>query len=266
MDALHNTKILVVDDAEPDRMLISSYLQQRGCRLYHAIDGLDGIHKAKLLIPDLILMDLDMPKCNGYSACRNLAEKLETAAIPVIFLSAYSETEQRIQGFLSGGVDFIGKPYNFDEVKLRIAVHLKKDNRLENVVYSHADFDAKKYELEYKPNDNVDAVLFNSACLYLMRSLEEPPSLQELAKLVGTNSKRLNLAFKKCAGVTVYEYLREERMVEARRLLFNTHFTISEIAEKVGFSSNANFSTAFKERFGMPPSKFRSRQLQSNGE
>lgn len=263
MDALHNKKILVVDDAEPDRMLISSYLQQRGCRLYHAIDGLDGIHKAKLLIPDLILMDLDMPQCNGYSACRILAEAAETSHIPIIFLSAYSETEQRIQGFLSGGVDFIGKPYNFDEVKLRIAVHLKQEIRDDNKVYDNIEFNPEKYE--DKPGDHVDSILFNSARVYLVRSLDEPPNLQELAKLVGTNSKRLNLAFRKCAGVTVYEYLREERMVEARKLLFNTHLSISEVAEKIGFSSNANFSTAFKERFGMPPSKFRSRQIVSDG-
>lgn len=264
MDALHNKKILVVDDAEPDRMLISSYLQQRGCRMYHAIDGLDGIHKAKLLIPDLILMDLDMPQCNGYSACRILTEEAETAGIPIVFLSAYSETEQRIQGFLSGGVDFIGKPYNFDEVKLRMAVHLKQDVCSHNVQYDNIDFYSEDYG--DKPSDHVDSIIFNSARVYLVRSLKKPPNLQELAKLVGTNSKRLNLAFKKCAGVTVYEYLREERMVEARKLLFNTHLTISEVSEKIGFSSNANFSTAFKERFGMPPSKFRSRQLMSSGE
>jgi len=264
MDALHDKKILVIDDAEADRMLISSFLQQRGCRIYHAIDGLDGVHKARLLIPDLILMDLDMPQCNGYSACKMLADDPETSSIPVIFLSAYSETEQRIQGFLAGGVDFIGKPYNFDEVKLRITVHLRQEVSNDAKLTEESSFDAAEYA--NKPSDHVDSILFNSARVYLVRSLENPPSLKELAKLVGTNSKRLNLAFKKCAGITVYEYLREERMVEARKLLFNTRLTISDVAEKVGFSSNANFSTAFKERFGMPPSKFRARQLLSNDE
>ena len=264
MDALHDKKILIIDDAEADRMLISSYLQQRGCRLYHAVDGLDGIHKAKLLIPDLILMDLDMPQCNGYSACKVLTEAEETSAIPIIFLSAYSETEQRIQGFLSGGVDFIGKPYSFDEVKLRIAVHLKQEISSYKELHEKTVFDIS--ENDSKPNDHVDSVFFNNAKVYLLRSLEEPPGLSELARLVGTNSKRLNLAFKKCAGVTVYEYLREERMVEARKMLFNTDFSINEISQKLGFSSNANFSTAFKERFGMPPSRFRSKQLLSGSE
>src|SRR5690554_8107841 len=100
MDLLKGKKILVIDDAKAERMLISTYLQQYGCRLYHAHDGVDGINKARLLVPDLILMDADMPQCDGYTACKALKGEPATAEVPVIFLSAYASPEKRIQGLL----------------------------------------------------------------------------------------------------------------------------------------------------------------------
>ena len=84
---------------------------------------------------------------------------------------------------------------------------------------------------------------------------------EELAEAVGTNSKRLNEAFRQCVGVTVFEYLREERMKEACVLLSGTGLPIQAIALEVGFTSGANFSTAFRERYGLSPSQFRQSRL-----
>lgn len=81
--------------------------------------------------------------------------------------------------------------------------------------------------------------------------------LADLAKAVGTNSRRLNEAFRQCAGVTVFDFLREERLKEARRLLSDTSLEIQLIASQLGYSSAANFSTAFRERFGVSPRNFR---------
>lgn len=81
--------------------------------------------------------------------------------------------------------------------------------------------------------------------------------MKELETLTGTNSKHLNNAFKVCAGVTVYEYLREERMKEARVLLQQTQLAVQDIALQVGFKDSTNFATAFKERFGLSPREFR---------
>ncbi|MBN7769670.1 helix-turn-helix transcriptional regulator [Marinobacter daepoensis] len=88
--------------------------------------------------------------------------------------------------------------------------------------------------------------------------------MAELEKLTGTNSKHLNRAFKLCAGTTVYEYLREERMKEARVLLQQTSLPIQEIADQTGFSSGANFATAFRERFGVSPRELRRQQDNTN--
>ncbi|MDX5978409.1 DNA-binding response regulator [Vreelandella alkaliphila] len=253
MDDLAGKKILIVDDAEADRMLISSYLLHQGCRIFHALDGVDGIHKARLVSPDLILMDVEMPECDGYAACKVLSSDPLTSNVPIIFLSAYSEPEKRVQGLLVGAVDYINKPYVFDEVKLRIAIHLR--NRIPQKKPDHNEYDVVRQNSEQV--NHIDNILYHSARIHLLNSLSDAPGLQELARLVGTNSKRLNAAFKNTVGVTVYEYLREIRMNEARELLTNTHLSVSTIASHVGFSSSANFSTAFKERFGTSPIKFK---------
>lgn len=264
MDLLKGKRILVIDDAEAERMLISTYLQQHGCRMYLAHDGVDGIHKAKLLQPDLILMDVDMPRCDGYAACKALSGDPNTSDVPVIFLSAFSSAEQRVQGLLAGAVDFIGKPFDFDEVRLRLAIHLRKRLIQTPQQLSEMMSTEEPAVAEEKGNQaNLYSVLFHSARVHLLRRLADAPGIQELACLTGTNSKRLNAAFKHCAGVTVFEYLREERMKEACKLLKNTGISINDIACHVGFSSSANFATAFRERFGMTPSAFRQTRCMS---
>lgn len=252
MDVLRGKRVLVIDDSQLERELISTYLQQQGCRLYQAHDGIDGIHKARLIIPDLILMDADMPRCDGYAACKVLTQDPTTAQVPIIFLSAFSAPEQRVQGLVSGAVDYIGKPFDFDEVRLRSCIHMRCSSAAEpgkDRVPERVDAASGAASL--------DSILFYSARIHLLKSLAETPGIQELASQVGTNSKRLNMAFRTCVGMTVFEYLREERMKEAQQLLRNTSRPISDIACSVGFSSNANFSTAFKERFGATPSQFR---------
>ncbi|MGP5712329.1 response regulator, partial [Vreelandella alkaliphila] len=187
MDDLAGKKILVVDDAEADRMLISSYLLHQGCRVFHAQDGIDGIHKARLVLPDLILMDVEMPECDGYAACKVLTNDPFTEGVPVIFLSAYrySEPEKRVQGLLVGAVDYINKPYVFDEVKLRIAIHLR--NRVPQKASAYNEFDEVRQEIEQA--NPIDNILYHSARIHLLSSLSDAPSLQDLARLVGTNAK-----------------------------------------------------------------------------
>lgn len=256
MSNLRGKKVLIVDDVEADRMLVSTFLRQLGCRVFHAHDGVDGIHKARLISPDAVLMDLSMPNCDGYHACKLLAEEPRTKHTPVLFLSGYATPEDKIKGLMSGAVDYIAKPFHFDEVRLRLSVHLKGSTS--DIGHSNDD---KEEAVAYEKKENsLNEILFRSAQVHLLKALDKDPGLHELAQQVGTNAKQLNLSFKACVGLTVYGYLREERMKEARKLLVSTDTSVSEIAEVVGFSSVSTFSTAFKERFGISPSRFRKQE------
>lgn len=245
---LHDRHILIVEDADVDRMLLEAYLRQKGAIVHLATNGLEGIRKAQTIRPDMILMDVRMPVCDGLSACRQLQADARTSDIPVIFLSGAVMPDERLEGLLAGAVDYVTKPFNFEEVRIRLSMHLR----------ARRPAAAAPEDSEPAPGaSNLDSILFQSARQHLLRNLAETPNLECLARLVSTNPKRLNEAFKHCVGATVFTYLREERMRQARALLSDTTREVQTIALELGFTSGANFATAFKERFGVTPLQFR---------
>ncbi len=212
------------------------------------VDGRDGVEKALYIQPDLILMDVHMPICDGLAACRLLKAEPTTMAIPLIFLTAAALPEERVRGLVEGAVDYITKPFNFDEVRLRVCIHL-------NAAQAN-NHPANAHEVA-GPSGSVDAAVFLAAQRRLLDDLAATPELASLARSVGTNTRQLNDAFRKYAGVTVFDYLREARMKEARQLLCETSLEVQTIANDLGYGSAANFSTAFRERFGLSPRQYR---------
>jgi len=245
-DILLGRRILVVDDVDSERMLLADYLQQQGCRVYLARNGQDAFKKVQLVNPDIVLMDILMPVCDGLACCRMMQASPLTRQIPVIFLTGAGMPDQRVQGLLCGAVDYIVKPFRLEEIRLRLVIHLRRMSEGPSANDSVP-----------MPARNLDSILFQTARNLLVSALSSTPDLHELASRVGTNSKRLNEAFRQCAGVTVFEFLREERMKEACRLLANTGLASQAIALEVGFTSGASFSTAFRDRYGLSPNQFR---------
>ncbi|WP_246183879.1 response regulator transcription factor [Pandoraea anhela] len=264
-------RVLVVDDNQEDRMLLMDFLSQQGCRVYIAQDGRDGYTKARTVQPDLILMDIRMPVCDGLGACRLLKADPGTRHIPLIFLTAAALPGERVAGLTAGAVDYVTKPYDFEEVRLRLSIHLKTTapaptHAAHAAHPASAGVGGESDRLAPLPVQahTLDAVLFRATRALLLDQLNTTPELAGLASAVGTNTRRLNLAFRRCVGVTVFDFLREERMKEARRLLSETSLDVQDIAGAVGFASAANFATAFRERFGMPPSGFREQGAQTS--
>lgn len=117
--------ILVVDDQPDDLRLLVSLLSERGYIVRPALDGATALTAALAAPPDLILLDVQMPRLDGYATCRQLKMNAATAAIPVIFISARSEVFDKIQAFAAGGVDYISKPYEAAEVAARVETQLR---------------------------------------------------------------------------------------------------------------------------------------------
>ncbi len=116
--------ILVVDDAPVNVTLLKRILENAGYGVLMAGDGRQAVEITIESDPDMVLMDIDMPLLDGYSACRQLKENDKTSAIPVIFISALDSEEDKVQAFRSGGVDYISKPFYMDEVLARVKIHL----------------------------------------------------------------------------------------------------------------------------------------------
>ncbi|WP_186024098.1 response regulator transcription factor [Burkholderia gladioli] len=250
---LHGLRVLIVDDNREDRMLLMDFLSQQRCRVYLASDGRDGYGKAQAVLPDLILMDITMPVCDGLTACHLLKADPATRAIPLIFLSAAGMPHERVAGLAAGAVDYVTKPFNFEEVRLRLGIHLRG-----KLVRQTADETEVEVALGTRSGANtLDVALFRAARKLLLIRLDDTPVLVRLARAVGTNAHRLNLAFRRCVGMTVFDFLREERMKEARRLLSETALDVQTIASSLGYGTRSNFSTAFRKHFGFAPRALR---------
>lgn len=117
--------LLVVDDNPVNLQLLFKFLSTSGYRVLVAEDGESAIGQAVETRPDLILMDVLLPGMSGFETTRALQEREATAGIPVIFLTALSRTSDKIEGFRAGGVDYLTKPLQFEEVLARIRVHLE---------------------------------------------------------------------------------------------------------------------------------------------
>jgi signal transduction histidine kinase len=114
------TTILMVDDVLSNLAALSDMLTTFGYNVQQARDGRSALESVKQDPPDLILLDIHMPDMDGYEVCKRLKTDERTRDIPVIFLSALSETENIVRGFEIGGVDYITKPFQFREVVVRV--------------------------------------------------------------------------------------------------------------------------------------------------
>lgn len=117
--------VLIVDDTEPNVRLLAHVVKKEGYEVMAAFSGGDALSLIEKRKPDIILLDVMMPEMNGFEVCEYLKDQEEYKDIPVIFLSALSETDSKVQGFNVGGVDYITKPFQREEVLARIDLHVK---------------------------------------------------------------------------------------------------------------------------------------------
>jgi putative two-component system response regulator len=117
--------ILVVDDTPTNLTLLAQMLGERGYRVRPVPSGSLAIKAAASDPPDLMLLDISMPEMDGFELCRRLKEDARLRDVPVIFISALTETEGKVKAFQRGGVDYITKPFQIEEVEARVETHLK---------------------------------------------------------------------------------------------------------------------------------------------
>jgi PleD family two-component response regulator len=126
-----NADILIVDDTPANLNVLSAILGKRGYRVRPAINGALALKAAQKAAPDLILLDVQMPEMDGYQVCRQLKGDAQTRDIPVIFISALDDVLDKVEAFQVGGVDYITKPFQIEEVLARVenqlALHQQRE-------------------------------------------------------------------------------------------------------------------------------------------
>jgi C4-dicarboxylate-specific signal transduction histidine kinase len=150
-DGQNNGDILVVEDTPASLKLLTDLLTGTGYRVRQAPNGELALWSARAQAPELILLDVRMPGMDGYEVCRQLKQDAALAEVPVIFLSAFTDTDDKVKGFAAGGVDFISKPFQFEEVNARVAAHLKIGRLQQRLAYQNENLqelvEAKAHEL-----------------------------------------------------------------------------------------------------------------------
>jgi cyclic di-GMP phosphodiesterase len=117
--------VMVVDDLPENLRLLGTMLKEKGYRIYVFPNGSLALKAAEQNPPDLILLDINMPGMNGYEVCKSLKANENLAEIPVIFVSALNDSFDKLEAFRVGGVDYISKPFQVEEVLARVETHLK---------------------------------------------------------------------------------------------------------------------------------------------
>jgi len=117
--------ILIVDDTPDNLAVLSDALDDAGYMVLVALDGLSALNRIQRRRPDLILLDAVMPGLDGFETCRRIKAQPASADIPVLFMTALTDSEHVVQGFESGGSDYVTKPIQTEEVLARVAAHLR---------------------------------------------------------------------------------------------------------------------------------------------
>lgn len=248
------TDLLLIDDSLTDLRLLMDMITMRQLRLSVAFDGEKGYRQAVLQQPSLILLDVRMPVMDGFATCRLLKANPITQLIPVIFLTAADALDERLEGFSLGAVDYIGKPFHEAEVLARVGVHLQL---VQKPRAQEIGSDGNTLSQDILHED----VLVRAAQKILLERIANPPRLEDLARLLGSNRRQTNEAFQSRCGQPVFGWLREERLRQAHHLVCRTDTPMSLIGEHLGYSSAANFARAFHERFGFAPRDMRRNML-----
>lgn len=135
--------ILIVDDTLENLQLLTDLLTQQGYKVRPAPSGQLALSGARAITPDLILLDINMPQMDGYEVCSRLKEIESTQNVPVIFISALGETMDKVKAFKTGGVDYITKPFQIEEVLARIKTHLTISNLQKQLKKANQDLQQK---------------------------------------------------------------------------------------------------------------------------
>ena len=148
--------ILIVDDTPANLRLLAQLLMEHGYKVRAVLNGQRAIEAAQAQVPDLILLDVMMPDLDGYAVCQRLKSLPATCEVPVIFISALDEADDKVKAFTAGGVDYVTKPFEPREILARVQTHLTLYRLTRQLEFVNASQAQQLAELEAR-NEELDA-------------------------------------------------------------------------------------------------------------
>ena len=247
------TTILLVEDNQDVAFYIGGLLKNR-YRLLYARDGKEGLEKAIEYMPDLILTDLMMPGMNGFDLCREIRSSIVLNHIPIIIITAKSEDIDKVQGIEAGADAYLLKPFNTDELYVRIDKLLEQRRTLREK-YSRALRDNCTDTVKLLPADQ--AFIDRLTDIIYSQISDTTLNSDRIAEKMCISKSQLNRKVRVITGGSTAVYILHVRMEKARRLLSSNDMPIGDIAMQCGFEDAGYFGRVFKQIFRMTPSQYR---------
>jgi len=245
--------LLIIEDNADLRAYIRAHFEHT-YQIIEAVDGQEGYEKALTSIPDLVICDLMMPRLDGFSFCRLIKSDILTNHIPVIMLTARATLEDRLEGLEIGADDYLAKPFNTDELQIRVrnliatrqVLQQKLKQTIENITLAANPKPVTPDErFLTRLHEIIDKNLINT---------EFDTNL--LAKEIHMTPPQLRRKLKALCNENIVEFIRNYRLHKAAKLLENKSINVSDVAYEVGFDNLAYFSRAFYKKFGKNPSEW----------
>lgn len=189
-----NESIMLIDDTPENLTVLSALLQQRGYKVRAFPRGRMALAAAKRQPPDLVLLDINMPEMDGFEVCKAFQREPDLIDIPVIFISAMDSTEDKVHALQSGGVDYITKPFQAEEVYARVNTHLQLCKAREVLQEFNQKLEKKVAEQVEEINQSQIATIFALAKLSHTRDDDTGYHLervQHFCKLLATELAKL---------------------------------------------------------------------------
>ncbi len=251
-------RVLIVEDDEE----IRNYIAKEFGDKFHIMESRNGKEALEQIFkktPDLVISDIMMPEMDGLTLCRKIKQNVNLNHIPVILLTAKTREEDNLEGLNTGADAYIMKPFNIEILQKTVENLINTRQQLRKVFTGQQNLENKVQKLEVK---SPDEKLMERIMKVINENISNPNlTIETITTEVGISRVHLHRKLKELTNQTTRDFIRNIRLKEAARLLSEKQHTISEIAMLTGFTDPNNFSTTFKELYGMPPSMYMKEQL-----
>jgi signal transduction histidine kinase/ligand-binding sensor domain-containing protein/DNA-binding response OmpR family regulator len=243
--------VLIVEDSPDVRSYVYDLLKQ-DYKVLLAENAEVGIELALKNTPDLILSDIMMPGMDGIEFCHRIKTDWQTSHIPFILLTAKATEESKIEGLETGADDYLTKPFNYEELAVRIKNLIEQRKRLREKFGKEINVKA-----ETLSSNVVDKEFVQKIIDIIEKNLgNENFSSETLAEQLFVSRSQLNRKLQAVIGQGPGEFIRSYKLKRAAQMILENRLNITQIAYEVGFGSPAQFTRSFKKYFNCLPSEF----------
>jgi len=244
--------ILIIEDNDDLRLFLKRRLGDN-YEIHEAENGEKGINLAFDVVPDLIISDILLPGRSGLQITETFKQDIRTSHIPVILLTAKGSIQEQIEGIRSQADAFIVKPFNLEYLEEAIKNLLKNRAVLREHYTSELPTESRS-----NSSNKIDRKFISQFTAIVEDNLSnEEFSVDDICRKIGISRVQLYRKVKALIGYNVNDYILTVRLQKAKFLLSHEDYSISDVAFKVGFSSQGYFSTVFKSKFGVTPKSFK---------